>query len=1769
MMLAAFAGMLAPRAAYAAKPADAPDNAIAITGFNELLTAALSSRTADTTGVYYYLDLSSSGDLPADEQGVINLSDAKVDAIISQIGSLTFGSKDNPFRGTFDGNGYTIKGLNYERQLFVPAPDTGLFAWTDGATIKNINFEDAYVGADYRGGVIVGCAQNTRLEHIKLVNCVSSVTPANNSVSLITNAGLAGGMVAGEMENCTVYDVEVQGGRVINNSTVAVSGLGGEGLYLGAIVGIAHNSTIEYSRVTPIRTTDDAGKTTFTYTQVHNKYDVVAGALAGQAVYAGGIAGSLYGNSSNMYDCFSTADCYTYAATYVSVGAGNVGYVGGLVARADDAVHVVRSHFAGNLSSKLYNAILVIPIVQYNDYLGGLVEWDNDGQTTITDCYFKPSASGEGKDIPAVYNNGSHDKVYSGANFGPQDDATYADRAFWEQRDFDFAGGTERTTSCLGGAPHVNKWIMDYELGIPVHGDSVKATLDFPGAGTVTIGESDVVAPHTPQSTSDPYNFAVQGVVPSDHDLDFSLELTKVSAEHTPAVSSKDNQGYRFRGWHREPNVTVDSIAESHAFFDPIVSDEAKRVSSEQAYTAKNTGPGNYDGFAGGDLFTAYCQGQVLFHDIRGNVIDLQGAADPNTDDDWYNHGVALPAVGEPGGDRASGDVSESAVFLGWTWLPRKQGATDGKLGYPSVTAAQLGDIEQAGAFVKAGDAITQPMDLYPVYADYASNIVTLFEGHEQDANQDDFTQREGVGRTDVVKKDGGRYAIKMTGAAADGALPEGYRFLGWYELFEDGSATRVSQDAEYTLPEHVDLTQRHTYEARFEYRVQYLAKHIKNDAGSGHNAYEVFETRWQGYKSAFEQLNLKDMGSFHNVVFKDWSTAEIHADGDGIAADATIIEPLNAYAHITEGSGGSWDIVLRSDFPGSGTFHSDGKPDTPLMNPYEFWVEPHEGYQFWFWDGERSDNTRKLVAQERWDNHDMERGQAHEYTAHMTASVTFHGVPTAGEAAVRDVTVQRRYKSPYLHDTDYYPRDDFSYGLSGTPIAWGDIENALGANAENFKGAPSPTYEEMERAGYVLLGWIDGTAGSEAEKDGPVWQSIYNVPGDAFCTTNVNHALSYTVPADAVTTRPTDLYPVYAKFDYAATTNIKRAGVPAGAGINIPHDPKAADAAPDAAQTMDVTFTADTSTMVMTDGGAGNQLYQLVSWTIERSDGATRTVTETDQDGRPGVGVPVSNSNAKLLYTIDPGMSYTVVANYEPLAVVYHTSENARETVIRTSGEALGEAPAGAPSFSMGNIDAALGKMGVFVGWTEERPSASGTAWTSWHEGIVLVKQTMSVTHSMELFPVYRPAGVTVNSNIDQLIQDAGGNPADFRKVAHTGNGGLALQASPYADYEFVGWYRDYGADGTGEMVTDRAEYPLEAGVLFQDKVYTAVFRKIHEVRYHGVDGSVLFTANVPEGTGRTFVRKEPGADGTPQEVIIDAEAWMRIAEQLEAQQGVAYRELFNSWQWVKPDGAIVAWDDFCRKPIAGDMDLYPVTRRVESFDAGDVPNTEDLLWALDSAAEVPVKAVFKAPYEQDSLRVNVLQTAYRPAVGGAGGAAGGLTVDATPMQDRKVALYASVNSTDPIATKPTNAEGNAVFTFGKASLTIEKRVDGPVDPDASFTFRVTDVSTGRVQLVTVAVGQDGVGSATVRVPIGRYRVEEDTSWAWRYDTVMGAVDPQKPGDALPPDAGVSLAVDVAGPTTVRCENGLVRRDWTDGAAHSVNVFGAQGGGSAREGGR
>ena len=1610
--------------------ADWVDNTYHITSVADLVYAVNLTHTTAGQSINIVLD----NDL------TLNEADLEV---AKQNGGLIFGTIDLPFKGAFDGRGHTITGLEYNRDLWTPKANTGLFASTDGATIKTLPLKDAKIGADFRGGVLVGRADSTRIENVTLISCTSSITPANNAVSLITNAGVLGGILAGETNGGVIYNCEVRGGRCVSNSTSAVAALGGEGLYMGALVGAASGTVIEYSRVTPIREVAADGAVTYQHASVKNSYDKAVGALGGFTVYAGGVTGQL-SNGAQMIDCFSTADCYAYCGTYVSVGAGATVSVGGLTASAYDSnCSIERSHYAGNLSSKQYNALIVIPIIEYNVYLAGLAR-RADG-LSVSESYFKPSASAEegtNKKIPAL------NDAATGPSFGPLDDDVYVDRDFWEGCGYDFAGGIERSSAY--SASHINKWVIDYDLGIPVHGSSIKATFDFPGAASVSIGTTGL-SPIQEQMTDNAWKFAVQGVLAADNTV-------KLSATTNPkdegVAASKENQGYRFAGWYRESKVTVNEVAEDPAYFKPMVTAD-KLVSNVIDYTPANTP--DVKQLEDNDLFIAHHQAQVLFHDVAGNVINKDtGAVDSTIGDDWYDYFDLLPSP-------SPAKPSNSSTFVGWTTTAKNEGGV--LKGYASVMSSELAGIKASGAFYEAGDPVDKPMDLYPIYSDYASNIVTEIEGY---TNQDNVTVRDGVGSTGAkpVSNPDGTTSYQVfvkdvqgTELSNGGALPDGYRFLGWYKNV-DGVEVRVSSDSSYTIPADTDLTQQQTYIARFEYRVDYYVASDAQDAGDFKNP-TLHAERWQRYESAFVEL---PPPAYYKEKFEYWASYNPDANpAIGAKFTGVIRNPERVASKMKlDGTSTGFAFGVGIDFPGAGSVELTGNPllTGSTVGGIRVDTVSNESYVFRFWTGEGTNDSHQWGE---WKEPSQDKAfqpkgssystaRAYYFQAHYAANVKFEGVSKADGG---EWVVERRYEERVLLDQDFSNAYDYPKAGSSTGVS--------------FTSAASPTDAEMQRDGYRFLGWIDKSAIAADEMTQHEWDYVFDVTGDQYCTSQASKAVPYLLAADAVCTRPMDLYPVYVKYDVTVTTNIAQAGVPSGAGVNIPAAPTVADGGAAASfnlpyntytrdtgqggttsatdnvsvtvkddQTIDLSLTAENNaTPVVADGQA---TYLLKSWTIEKTfQGQTHTETIP-------AGVAADATANPLSYTIESGPSYRFVANYEPLVVVYHVNDGVTETVVRNNGQQLGKGPD--PTFDIANIDTANAGIHVFVGWTATRPATGQYA--IWSEGTAMVSSSTIVHQSMELWPVYRAATVNVNSNIDDVIPE--GQHENYRSLSRLGSidsVALVAEAQDFPGYQFDHWATGYIDDGNqGNPVTENSNFVLRGGKPFDGTLYTAVYVPVHEVRYHDTQGNVIYTANV-KGGDRTFVHDVPagteaapdsggeataGPEGTippTQSTPIDVEAYHNIAVALDSAASVDGREAFSNWQW-SDNGTMVPWDQFCNAAITQDMDLYPVTWQVKATDAANTAMTNQLTWAIDvSALETssaptaegsaatpnaekqtyPIQAYFGQGnyYDQKHLTVHVEKRSYTPSNGAAGQPSDPLPFDpdVSAARGKQVALY------------------------------------------------------------------------------------------------------------------------------------------------------------------
>lgn len=1762
----------------------------------DFLSCVALSRERDTSGWHVYLD----NDIELD-------SDDMKAIVANTVKHLSFGNKEHPFKGVFDGQNHTVEGLNYDKDAFDPERDTGFFAETNGATIKNFLVKDANVWADFRGGIIVGKAVNTRFENVMVMESTLHVTCANNALNLITNAGFEGGLIAGELDGCTLYNCEVRGGRAVNNTTSGVQALGGEGLYMAAFAGYVKNSTIEYCRVTPTRK-DDGSIAEKGMTDVTNKYDVAIGALGGNNVYASGFVGCMAGEAK-IIDCFSTAQCYSYAASYVGVVAVTRAWTGGLAGRilTAEGNELVRSHFAGDLSSRQYNPIAVIPIIQNDVNLGGIAARANKDDATVTECYFKPSVSLSGnsqgnpakKKIPSFGGDGTT----KGDGYGPWDDERYTTRELWEEHDYDFCAGTMRSTANDGtlDGPHPNEWAMDYKLNIPVHGQSVKATIDFPGAGTATITATKL---GIDQATSDPYAFAVsavlagtaQGLAQGDTSVTFRQDTSA-----KPDGLTKENGGYRFMGWFREPGVKVNRIDHDNSWFNGKTDDAAvtagKQVQKSEAhektstYTADNAK--GADGFKGNDLFIASYEAQVLFYNVKGETLDCKSGAAHDKSTDWYRYGVGLT----PAAPADRGTLSASATFIGWTTQPSDEAGMNGA--YAAITSPGLAELKNAGAFYPAGTEITVlgPTDFYPVYSDYVSNIMTEFEGHERDAT-DDKTRRDGVGKT-VVKvetaEDGtGVYTVQVWGVdnkplSEGGALPDGYRFLGWYENKQaaDGSTVevRVSRDPSYKLPASVDLTVQHTYTARFEYRVDYYVRAYTNQ--------EFTESTklcsvWNRYQTPFEE-NVGSTFVRENVVH--WGPEHVdHGIRDRYdkkcdsrySSETLVVGPFNAYSHNVKNDTGSdtkKDLFADTDFPGAATL-SDKWTSVSLnvsISPVS------DRYHLNFWTLERGNSCWTYV------NNPIESTVLYLNTkyyvrAMITTDVNFYNKDnTILKAATR------RYESNLLQNkvngsdptyTYYYPHVNTSVEATGDPQ-----DEPTGSYESPLTLESSPTDAEMAVPGYKFLGWIST---AEVQKDSAVWDYIYDVKGDSFTTSDPDKAKPYLATKESVVTRCQDAYPVYVKYDVNYTTNLHRAGFEGTSEVNVPK----CDITPTLnADTNPATATVipDIETTVYKSGG---ELYKLNKVEIELPNGE---VKELESDG-----------NNSYTYPVEPGKPYTFVAYYTPIAVVYHLNDTDIDGKLAQEDDTLGSLKGGMPlpTYNVGDIDAATGAYNTFVGWTEVKP-VTGSGYIVWSDGVSMVNKNTVVNAPMELYPVYRASAVKVQSNIDNNLD----NPDSVRSLSRTDSGDqISLEVRATAEvvgkdgtkYDFVGWSRDYESDSKYTLMTEDDKYLLEGSEPFKGETYTAVYKIApYKVRYHGVDGSILFTATVDSGDERAqdgkpgfvYTVDVPKMDesGNPvynekgepvtesKEVAIDDGAYSAINVSLGERADSSLKELFLEWQWVNGDKA-VAWSDFKGNPVKTNMDLYPVTYKVVANDTSDAASPKNVTGQLkllfnpndantvdDKSDKAPFKACFAKSFVGTQLTVHVDRVGY------------GLSGQTpTPVNGKYVSLYSSgsgegsfelTNRLDyKLTGDDTQGDGNAVFDFAAThTLKIVKQTQDSWAKGKTFRFKVSradmdgnalDERTVEVTVSSDAQLKDGSawysGAIELAVPAGIYTVEEDSAWAWRYSSQIG-VPGKQPGDKA--QATISAASS-ANDATFTCTNTRVNDKWIDGSDRAHNVW-------------
>lgn len=1700
----------------------------------------------------------------------------------------------HPFKGTFNGGDHTISNFRNERDGLRIQTDCGLFGWTDEAVIKNLNVKDSYVGASYRGGMIVGVAQDTFLLNILCENCITSVIPANNVLNLITNAGISGGTIAGVTNGSTLYNCEMRGGRVVTNATAGVAALGGQPLYMGGLVGQANDTVIEYSRVT--------NAADGTQPEISNTYETAVSVANYSEVFTGGIVGAIQGQDTGtkIVDCYSTAYVHSKAAIYFGVGLGlgvTRGYTGGIVGVIYSGEEdnrggrnlIERVSFAGTLGSYVYNQVLLgIPAIETNKYLGAIAGLNrNENTTTIKDVYYKNAQTagedGDQRSVPAYLSNYAASTVTYGESFGPNT-SSYDSRDFWENANFDMAGGVsvdlgnayEFTTyvneSEWGqdwSTAHYNKWTMDYRNGMPVHGGSIKATMDFPGSGTVTIGETGLAGAGHEQSTNNPYDFAVQGFLPNDRDI---------------TVTFAPNDGYQFMGWFRSRGVLVNDIDQNHDLFTEkseelntesgLIDPDGKYKLDEMSTTLTVYRPEDEQQpqsgeYSDNDLYVAYVQARVQLHDVEGNELQHDGNGNVGTENarsDWYDYGDAIILPSSLAGS--------TGTFVGWTTQ-----ANGGK-GYSSIDSATLAQLRENGLLWEPGSTytVTSAADLYPVFTTY-NNVSVIYEGHGSDIDT-----RDGYGRAvKGTNPESGDLILSIT-KDSNGPLAledPTVRFLGWYEYVgeqtdvndadADTAATswlRVSRDETFNVSESgADLTGTHIYKARFEYRVDYWTCGGPKGDVFNSSEWQIYDSIWHTYGQEFVSLTGPML---YEHPFAHWATLQ-NTDDIDYAGDASdpflcddnshafsgpITAPQLVFAHHSN-DGGSY-VMLLTDFPvlvSDLSYSRDGSDYT--LNA----TMKNSGDRFIGWTFERDDHSGNSTFAGKSNPFVFNRlsgitGNRWVGWAYLQARVTFHGIP--GQAGS---TVYRKNHNSVFRSESLTNTYKWYYGSEA------DVTDKLNPSVD----APSPTDDSMVRPGYVFLGWLE-TTDPEVQ---PIQKKIVtSMPDDseAFLAVSQDLVAPYLMTGAEVCTRPMDLYPVYAEFKIETTTNIAEAGVDTST-YSVPDDPTLVGAGiePSAGtitvtyndgKTVELTHTklgesnvnviVDTSKNVWINPpeGTENEPYTFVSLTVYVNGEESETIPASafkDVEGGKTTNSAIS---------IKAGNSYKFVANYSPIpvAVTYHLNDAGdTDAFVCEVGDPV-PGTSETPSFSAFSDS-------FFYGWVED------TGPVAYSDGIdMVVAGQDTVKGTMDLWPVYRAGNVKVESNIDGVT-----NGNNRRAVKHEGDEtNLWLEADEVSGYTFEGWYKG------NELVTEQAQYPLSGEARFDGMTYTAHYSAVHQIRYHGTDNSVIYTASVADGDDRAFVKEITvdvpvlDEDGNlqyddngdlitkPQQqtVIIDADAFSTIAQLLEEKSSApdaTVRESFSTWQYIGADGP-VRWDFFKESNAYnlaedGGLDIYPVTWQMSAEDSQKNTYTSNLTWSGDAVengdgtSEVAqsIRVTFTERYLQPHLDVIVNEASYGVENGPALTGRQGIEVSA---YDKDGSAPLSEGVTGNVGE---NYLGRARLYFDGV-LTIQKTLESASSSDQVFYFTVTGSDNAPRTVAVTVKANATTGSTTLKLPYGEYTVAENDAWAWRYDSSI--------------DNGGNVTV--SSDATVTCTNkldGELGTKWFDGSDFIRNTFGEKGG--------
>ena len=280
------------------------------------------------------------------------------------------GTETEPFKGTFDGKGYTITGLN------IPTNDNeyvGLIGILDGGTVKNVKFASVSVngkddvgtavGRIINGGTVSGVqVLGGSVSGAKRVGGVVGSIKANGTVSDCTNAAVvtandrnAGGIVGSAYYTVTGQQMYIT--NCVNNGAVTASGV------CGGIVSLSAANVSRNTNTAAVKGTEVGGIVgeQKSYGSVTNNTNSGAVTNTGDGTYgAGGIIGWLRYHGTSEASAYEVSDIISVTGNKNSGNVTGGNDAGGIVGTVyNSAVIMNNKNTATSFSATTFAAGIV------------------------------------------------------------------------------------------------------------------------------------------------------------------------------------------------------------------------------------------------------------------------------------------------------------------------------------------------------------------------------------------------------------------------------------------------------------------------------------------------------------------------------------------------------------------------------------------------------------------------------------------------------------------------------------------------------------------------------------------------------------------------------------------------------------------------------------------------------------------------------------------------------------------------------------------------------------------------------------------------------------------------------------------------------------------------------------------------------------------------------------------------------------------------------------------------------------------------------------------------------------------------------------------------------------------------------------------------------------------------------------------------------------------------------------------------------------------